>query len=248
MELSPDIILLGCILFFAVISQALSGFGSVVITVTLGALYYDIEEMKVILIPLNIIITGWIVFKHHKVIDKPLLFKWILPIMGAGVVLGIFLADFITGNLLVQVFGGIIVFLAITELVRNLLKKGEAYTAWIRLIPMPVWLLGSGITHGLYGSGGPMLVYAVGRLQLSKSVFRNTLSAVWLIFNTALTVYFIFDAKIHSGNLPVIGAFVPVVIVGFIIGDWLHHRVPEKIFRIIVFALLGFAGAALLLK
>jgi hypothetical protein len=46
--------------------------------------------------------------------------------------------------------------------------------------------MGAGLVHGMYTTGGPLLVYALGREGLSKHVFRSTVTAVWLVFNVGL--------------------------------------------------------------
>ena len=46
--------------------------------------------------------------------------------------------------------------------------------------------------------------------------------------------------------LPRIATFLPVVFVGVIVGEWLHHRISEQRFRIAVFLLLLLTGIALL--
>jgi hypothetical protein len=57
--------------------------------------------------------------------------------------------------------------------------------------PSVAALLGAGVIHGIYASGGPMLVYAVGREGLTKKVFRSTLSMVWIVLNVILVARFL---------------------------------------------------------
>ena len=104
----------------------------------------------------------------------------------------------------------------------------------------------SGITHGLFASGGPLLVYALTGTQLSKSAFRATLISVWLSLNGLLTVVFALDGSLLPA-LPRIGMMLPVLLAGVVIGEFLHHRVNENRFKQLVYTLLLLTGALLII-
>ena len=244
----PRLDILGAIILLSYTTQAISGFGSIVIAVTLGAFLFDIAEMLPVLVPLNIVLNLWLVGKHARHIERKLLFWRILPIMGGGLLIGILIFEYVQGETLKQALAVLIVFLASLELLRVLSSRENTALKLLNYIPIPVWILLSGITHGMYASGGPFLVYALGRLELSKAIFRATLVAVWLIFNGVLTVQYLFNGRIGNFEWLQILIYTPLVILGIVIGEWAHHRVNERHFRILVFTLLLFAGGVLVLK
>jgi uncharacterized membrane protein YfcA len=109
-------------------------------------------------------------------------------------------------------------------------------------------LFGAGVIHGIYASGGPMLVYAIGREGLTKRVFRSTLSMVWIILNTILIARFAmagdYDREMSSDVL----LLVPAVPFGILLGEWVHHKVDERSFKMAVLALLIAAAISLIVR
>jgi uncharacterized membrane protein YfcA len=104
----------------------------------------------------------------------------------------------------------------------------------------------AGLTHGLYASGGPLLVYALTGVSLGKAAFRATLLAVWLSLNGLLTLVFALDGSLWP-SLPRVVLFLPLLVAGVLAGEWLHHRVDESRFRQVVFTVLLATGVTLML-
>ena len=109
-------------------------------------------------------------------------------------------------------------------------------------------LLGAGVIHGIYASGGPMLVYAIGREGLTKKVFRSTLSMVWIVLNLILVARFLlagdYDREVGLDIL----LLVPTVPLGILVGEWVHHRIDERRFRMAVLVLLIAAAISLVVR
>jgi uncharacterized protein len=70
-------------------TQAMAGFGSTILALSLGVHLYPIDVLLPVLVPLDLIVNLYIVTRHHRHIDNSLLFRKILPAMGFGLVLGI---------------------------------------------------------------------------------------------------------------------------------------------------------------
>src|SRR5699024_7224088 len=68
----PWIWLGACILISSTV-EAVTGFGSIVIALSLGALLLPIASMLPVLVPLNIFMTGTIAWKNRRHIDRALL-------------------------------------------------------------------------------------------------------------------------------------------------------------------------------
>ena len=139
-------------------------------------------------------------------------------------------------------FGALIVWFAGRELLR--LHRGlEAVphgNLWTRF-----WMLMAGITHGLFASGGPLLVYALTSVPLDKAAFRATLITVWFSLNSLLTLVFLFDGSLVPA-LPRVAMFLPLLVIGVVLGEYLHHRVNEQGFRKAVFVVLFATGLLLI--
>ncbi len=93
------------IILLSFTTEAMTGFGSIVIAVTIGANFFPIKELLPVLVPLNILLSGYIVWRHHRHIDRGLLFHRILPWCGIGVLIGLSLFRYAEGIRLKRAFG-----------------------------------------------------------------------------------------------------------------------------------------------
>lgn len=222
--------------------EAVTGFGSIVIALSLGALLLPIETLLPVLVPLNICMTGYLVARHRAHIHRATLLKLILPLMALGTLAGYGLRPWLGEQQLRMLFGLLVIWFAGRELWRARLGLNpRRHGAWWTR----GWMFTAGITHGLFASGGPLLVYSLTGVELSKAAFRATLVTVWLSLNGLLTLAFALDGSLAPA-LPRVGALLPVLLVGVVLGEWLHHRVNEQRFRQAVFLLLFATGLLLL--
>jgi len=234
---------LGVIVALAHTVEAMSGFGSTVISVTLGAQWVPVTQLLAILVPLNVLMSLYFAWNYRAQIDRKLLLQGILPWMGMGVLGGVLALPFLSGPLLKKGLGALVVLFALRQL-WGLLRGSPARTLprW----QTAFWLVLSGITHGVYASGGPLLVYALSGTAIDKTALRSTLAMVWLTLNTLLVITYVSRGHITPDTLQSSLWLLPTLPAGIALGEWLHHKVNERQIRIGVFALLVLAGGALL--
>jgi len=232
-----------CILISSTI-EAITGFGSIVIALSLGALLLPIASMLPVLVPLNIFMTGTIAWKNRHHIDKTLLLKLVLPLMAAGTLAGYILRPWLGEDLLKMLLGALIIWFALRELWRLLRHVATGrHPPWRSRI----LTFAAGITHGLFASGGPLLVYALAGTKLDKGGLRATLVTVWFSLNAGLTIAFLIDGTLIPA-LPRVAIYLPVLGVGYLLGEFLHHRLDERRFRQLVYLLLVITGIALIIR
>ena len=236
-------LLLGAFILLAYTVEAMTGFGSIVIALSLGALFLPIPEMLPVLVPLNVAQSGYLTWRYRDRVHLPTLLGLILPLMAAGTVLGYLLRPALEGALMKTLFGVLVAWFALRELWR--MRRGGAAGRHGPAATRGL-MVAAGVTHGLFASGGPLLVYALAGTALDKTRLRATLIAVWLALNGLLTVIFLFDGSLIPA-LPRLAICLPVVLVGLVAGEWLHGRVDERGFRRLVFALLAVTGLFLAL-
>jgi hypothetical protein len=198
-----------------------------------------------VLVPLDLLVNLFIVTRHHRFIQQSLMFRKILPAMGFGLILGIVIFHLFQGSILKKLFGLLVILLAGRELLR--LFRHEIRHNIFSDLTSSIYIVGAGLIHGMYASGGPLLIYTLGKLNLTKSAFRSTLGAVWLIFSVILTASYIFGGIFTMDSLKYIGMLFPIIITGICFGEWLHHHINEDTFKIIVFAVLLLAGVAIVI-
>lgn len=245
--LDPSLLALAGLVFLGYTVQTVTGFGAVVITLTFAAHFLPIPLVLPLIVPLSIAQCAYLAIRHHGAIDRRLLLVHILPIMGAGTGVGIFIAPHLEGDWLRIGFAVLVLLLSARELVA-LTRAGRAPRQALGRVPFVALLAGAGVVHGIYATGGPMLVYAVNRAGLTKAAFRSTLVVVWIALNTVLTVSFVRAGAYDAGSVQTIGLLVPAVVIGLVAGELIHHRVEERRFRIVTFALLCAAALSLLAR
>ncbi|WP_371367367.1 TSUP family transporter [Pseudomonas sp. QL9] len=234
---------LGGFILLAYTLEAVTGFGSVVVALSLGALLLPIDQLLPVLVPLNVGLTGFLVWRHRALIDTRLLFATLLPGMLLGMLVGYLLLPHLQPQLLKRGFGLLILWFAARELSRS--WRDEAPRG-----QTPAWLLrlttgAAGICHGLFASGGPLLVYGLATLRMDKSRFRATLVSVWFTLNGLLTLAFLADGRLLPA-LPRVLAFAPLLPLGLWLGERLHRRCAERHFRLTIHLLLLLSGTLLL--
>ena len=240
-----NLIWLALIVLVSYTTQAMSGFGSTILALTLGIQLYPIETLLPVLVPLDMLVNLYLVTRHYGHINRPLLFRSILLPMGIGVLAGILVFQFVKGLILKKIFGLLVILLSARELNRLVRKRPDQKR--LSAPAATVFTAAAGFVHGIYASGGPLLIYALGKLDLPKSVFRSTLAAVWLFFSIILTVFYLLSGEFSRESLMLIAILLPVIIAGLLLGEWLHHHIAEYPFRIFVFSVLLLAGFSICL-
>ncbi|RJQ77563.1 MAG: sulfite exporter TauE/SafE family protein [Desulfobacteraceae bacterium] len=233
------------IILLAFTIQALSGFGSMIITATLGAHLYPLDLILPVAIPLDVCLNAFIVLRHRRRLQVRLLFQDIVPFMTMGLAVGIAVFALVQGIWLKRIFGLLVVAISCQQL--RLLSSAAHIQTRMSAKAARLWFAGGGVIQGLYASGGPLVVYAADRLALDKTAFRNTLSALWLGANTVLLFSYILLGKMTPATLAMTAALAPVMIGGIILGEVLHRNMGQGRFRALIYILLLLAGATIVL-
>jgi uncharacterized membrane protein YfcA len=204
--------------------EAALGFGSTVFAVAIGASFIPIAQLVPAFVPVNLALSTILALRNREHIAWRFLLVEIVPPVAIGAAIGLSMP-----SLRVRwVLAAVVIVLALVQLVRpHRLPRASRMIA----------LAGGGLAHGLFGTGGPLVVYAAGS-HLSRAQLRATLAILWLGLNIALLVSF---ARVELRLSAEIAAALPL---GIAIGSRLHHRLPPKA----VWAALLAAGVALLAR
>jgi uncharacterized membrane protein YfcA len=225
--------------------EATAGFGATMIAVALGVHLFPLGKLLPVFVPLNVLVSSWLAIRGRHFVDRRLLLVRILPRMGIGLVVGLLIFESVPHELLRRVFGVFVIGLASLELLR--IARGRQNDPGVAPCAAPVALVGAGVIHGMFSTGGPLVVWALGRSLTGKRAFRATLACVWLVLATSLSLAYTANDRIDAGSLRATAALVPVVVVALSLGEWAHHRLDERRFRVFVYVLLLGAGVSSLL-
>ncbi|MBU1670034.1 MAG: sulfite exporter TauE/SafE family protein [Actinobacteria bacterium] len=239
--------LLSVIILLAYMVGATTGFGGAMIAVALAIHLYSVEFLVPILVILNLAISIYIVARHHDGIESGKLFRFMLPLAALGLPIGILIFSVAKTNTLNLVLGVFIVCFSLFELAILLGPWKDREREPMSALQSSFWLFLGGVMHGMYASGGPLVVYYASRNIGEKRAFRSTLSALWLMLNTGLLIVYLCIGKVTADTVWASAILLPSLAAGIALGELLHDRLPERGFRILVFAVLLLAGISVFL-
>lgn len=244
--MSPVALLAGVVLlsFFV---EAAAGFGSMVVALTLGSLAFGVNELLAVLIPVNMVLSAYLVLRGWGAIEWRLLFVRWLPLLAVGLALGTVVAARASeAAWLKPAFGLFVVLVAAWQLASTL--RPELGAGALPLPAKVAALLGAGAIHGVFATGGPLVVFVAARELPGKAAFRASLSVLWLVLNALVMPRLVLDGHVTTATLSRSAAMLLPLGAGIVAGEWLHHRLDERKFRLLVGALLLAAGAVLAIK
>ncbi|MBL9015927.1 MAG: sulfite exporter TauE/SafE family protein [Myxococcales bacterium] len=233
--------MMGLIALLAFTTEGAIGFGGTVIAACLGAQLLPLDVLLPAFVPLNLAMSAWLVTSGRDAIAWRVLLKTIALPVAIGAAIGLALFHVPAKQALAAVFGGFVALLAVLQLVRP--AAGSLHRAW-----RTGFLAAGGVAHGLFGTGGPMIVYVTRRELADKRAFRATLAVLWLVLNVALLVNFLALGLYHRDTAELAGLIGIALLPGLWIGERLHRRLNPAHFERVVWVLLLVAGLALAIR
>ncbi|MDD2956154.1 MAG: sulfite exporter TauE/SafE family protein [Oscillospiraceae bacterium] len=193
MGLTGKDLLFFLVLFLANIIQAITGFAGTLLAMPFSIRLLGVDEAKALLnlftllACLGVAVQGWRYIRWKEL-------GRILLGMAVGMAAGMWMFQTLPLPFLLRGYGVLIVAVAL----KNMLRPGRA-----RLPGWALWLvlLAAGVIHGMFVSGGALLVvYATLRLE-EKDEFRATMASVWVVLNSVLAVSFGASGAYTPGTL-----------------------------------------------
>ena len=115
-------------------------------------------------------------------------------------------------------------------------------------MPDETYLLSAGLLHGLFVSGGPLLIAYLAKKTKDKTVFRSTISATWIILNGMIFISQLLNGSWNSGLWKMLLYTLPFFLAGMMAGSRLYRTMDQRLFMILTYILLMIAGVSLVLK
>lgn len=233
-------ILFVLIIFLANAIQAITGFAGTVLAMPASIFLIGIESSKVVLNAMGIFASLWILLIAYKFINWKELLK-VVVLMLIGMVAGMYLYSILPIFFLLKIYAVFIILIAIKGIV---VKEEKDLNEWILILIVLV----AGMIHGMFVSGGPLLMIYILKKSKNKSVFRANISTVWIILNSYLAFTHYKQDLYTPFNLQILGLGIIPLGIGTIIGNRLHQKISQKNFLYLSYVLLFISGMALLFK
>ncbi|MDX8336128.1 sulfite exporter TauE/SafE family protein [Candidatus Cetobacterium colombiensis] len=234
-----DILFLA-VVFLTNIIQGITGFAGTVLAMPPGIFLQGIDTAKMVLNILGILSSIWIIFISYKDIDWKEV-KKILIFMIIGVALGMKLFTLLPLGFLLKIYAFFIILMAL----KGIFIKGEIQTPKWVLIGV---ILLAGVVHGMFVSGGPLIMIYVAKKLKSKSSFRATLAVVWIVLNSYLAFSHYNQGVFTPENIKLLWMSIPPFAFGMIAGNILHYKMSQASFLKLSYILLSISGMALIVK
>ncbi len=237
------ILLVGFVVLLTHCLEGITGFGCTVLALPFIILLIGIKSAVPILVVLAWILAGYIIIRSWKHI-KLKEFIFIILHVAIGLPFGIYFFNNFSEHILKLILCIFMLCVGIWGLVKNLKsgamgldEKGEK-----SLLMRGILILG-GMIHGAFGTGGPFVVVYASKALPQKALFRVTLCLLWFTLNTIMMLRWsiagnVWNDEIKNGIL----VSLPFLLGGILLGDYLHYKVNERVFRIIVYAVLLASG------
>ncbi|MBL8923636.1 MAG: TSUP family transporter [Myxococcaceae bacterium] len=224
--------------------EAAAGFGSMVVALTVGAQFMPVDALLGVLVPVNLVLSVYLVLRGRAHVDWRFLGRRVAPLMALGLLAGTLLTRVVDGAVAKPAFGAFVVVVAAWQL-----KQALAPVAALRPLPEVArvsGLVGAGVIHGVFATGGPLAVFVSARELPDKHAFRATLSALWVVMNGLVMPRLVRDGAVTASTLTTSALLLVPLALGIVLGERAHAALDERRFRVVVAALLLVAGLGLL--
>lgn len=222
------------VVFLTNIIQAITGFAGTMLAMPASTLLIGIDSARAILNIMGLLSSLFIVIRDFSQIDFRE-FRKISGIMICGMLIGLGILHFVQLPILLTLYGYFIILIALKKM---FIKK----VVQLEKKPGYIIILLAGIIHGMFISGGSLLVIYAAAVFQDKKVFRSTLSAVWVFLNTLLLF-----SHIQSGYFDTATILLTIICIfplffAVQLGTWLHNKVRQETFLKLTYILLLVSG------
>lgn len=227
------------VFFFAFVLQTITGFAGTVMAMPPSMLLLGMDDAKVVLNALAGMSGFLIAIQNYKYINYRELLK-MSGFMLIGMFAGLMIYEVLTVDILLVIYGVIVVGIGMKNIFFQ--KKIK-----LNLICSIMILIVAGVIHGMFVSGGALLViYAVTAME-DKNEFRATVAPIWVILNSYMMVSYVHSDMVNAENLKLIGISIIPLVISLIVGNWLQKKINQQVFLKLTYVLLIVSGLSILI-
>ncbi|MBQ9911189.1 MAG: sulfite exporter TauE/SafE family protein [Lachnospiraceae bacterium] len=251
-------ILFYAVIFISNVIQGITGFAGTVIAMPFSIRLMGLDTASAVLNVLGLLAGLYVLLGNHRHVKWKEL-KRILVFMGPSLLFGIAFKRILSFDprILYVTLGVIVTLFGLYSLFRLLYDEKRGEKARDAKSPSEegplsalnvITLIASGIVHGMYVCGGPLLVSYLTRRVPEQKQFRATVSVVWIVLNGMILISQLFQG-VWTGEIFRIQLIaVPVLALAMFVGSLIFKRMNRRFFLILSYVLLIIAGASLFFK
>ncbi|MBR7139189.1 MAG: sulfite exporter TauE/SafE family protein [Lentisphaeria bacterium] len=238
------VLLAGCIVFTSFTVEGIAGFGATVMALPFVSMLIGLDKAVPMLSSLSVLLSIFIVSKSWRNLDLKE-YGFILLHVGLGVPFGLFMMDFLPREWLIGILAFFMLFVGFKGLLGVFCQKNPApnqLPGKKNILSRFILFIG-GIIQGAFSSGGPIVVMYTSKALPEKSKFRATLSSLWLTTNTIMITKWTLSGTVWTWQVgKMILCALPFIVCGMLLGDFLHRKVDQRKFTLLVYSVLILAA------
>ena len=253
------------VILLANVIQGITGFAGTILAMPFSLKLVGMNTAVPVLNALGLLSGIYVFAGNYRHVDKKELLR-VVVIMGVALGCGMWIRGRLARSprLLYVILGVLVIVIGTAGLVSTLRRKDAENGGTQPLdecgMPCPAkpsaaekaaqtaLLIGAGLVHGMFVCGGPLLIAYLAKRIKDKTVFRATISTVWIFLNGIMLITQIAAGQWNARLLKVQLVSVPFLLAGMFAGSLLYKRLSQRVFMIITYILLLIAGATLFFK
>lgn len=223
-----------------VIGIAKSGFGGGIgiLAVPLVANAVPADRALGFMLPLLMAADVFAVVQHRQHVSKPHL-RWVvtgavLGVLGAMLLLVALRKQLDTLDAPLRILVGAVCLVFVGMQVFRMLGGNIPSLLQGRWGGRGTGLVAGGVSTLAHAAGPVVSVYLLEE-KLKKSAFAGTMVVIFFVINWLKVPGYLAIGLINPATLGESLVFLPLVPIGALAGIWMHHRVPEKPFTVVIY-------------
>lgn len=234
-----NITLVLTVILLANVVETMTGFAGTLLAMPFAMLLLGVDQARIVMNMVSIIVGAGILVQNHRYVNVRKLAR-ILAFMLLGMVCGIWIYSYLSTKLLLKAYGVMIIGIAFKNLfLRNTGSDDKAASSVILIL--------AGVIHGMFVSGGALLVVYAARVLKDKHEFRATMASVWVVLNTIIAAQQITTGLYAKENVQLVMlSVIPIGIANYV-GNRIYGKTSQENFMKITYVLLFLSGASVLI-
>lgn len=221
------------------IVQIAAGFGGSIIAIPFSVKLIDFASVKMVLNTYSEIGCVILMLQTFKDVNWKEFFKMTIGMI-FGIIIGWQIVSVVNLEFLMPLYALFVIAIGIYKLAFH--HEIKLDTKWLFII-----VLFAGMIHGIFLSGGCMLVVYATMVVKDKTEFRATMNAVWVVIGFLWIVYDYMNGNFTTINIMRSLCGIATLAISIPVGNLLFKKLDQKCFLKVLYILVIIAGINLLI-
>lgn len=219
--------------------ESIIGFGGSLIAYALAGFFMDIKQLIIIGLYIGTCASTYILITDHKSFSRKI-FTDSLPICLLGTMIGVLIFTKVSSQSMLTAFGALSIILSAKVIFFDNIKFPKLFRSALLLL--------GGVSHGLFGIGGPFIINAIKDDFKNKSELRTTAATFFITLNIVRFLQLSYNNEINYSLFSQVWWIVAPVSIAIFFGFKAHLKISETFFKKMIGSMTFFAGIIFLLK